>query len=131
MPVSFTGAEPPDQQRRFPRRLIMPRLLLRPPIIMPRREERRHTVRRIALLRREERRLPLRRIALLRLDPFISIYNIEMKRTRILAILLAVVAVFLTGLGGAMDFSKAGLTKTHAWNDGHFLMLFAIFMILL
>lgn len=98
------GANPPDQQRR--------------PL---RREERRL---RLLLLRRDLR-------AALRLELAISIYYIEMKRTRLLAILLAVAAVFLTGLGGAMDFSKAGLTKTHAWNDGHFLMLFAIFMLLL
>jgi ABC-type glycerol-3-phosphate transport system substrate-binding protein len=54
-----------------------------------------------------------------------------MKRSRLLAILLAVAAVFLTGLGGAMDFKRDGITKTHAWNDGHFLILFAIFMLLL
>lgn len=54
-----------------------------------------------------------------------------MKEARWLAILLAVAAVFLTGLGGAMDFWKEGVTKTHAWNDGHFLILLAIFLVLL
>ena len=46
------------------------------------------------------------------------------------AITLAILAVILTGLGGILDATKNGyyLTKQHAWNDGIFLMLLAIFV---
>jgi len=39
------------------------------------------------------------------------------------------VALIATGLGGALDIIENGrITKEHAWNDGLFLMLFAIFL---
>ena len=49
------------------------------------------------------------------------------------AISLAVLAIILTGLGGLVDMTKSGyyITKQHAWNDGIFVMLLAIFVLLL
>ena len=40
-----------------------------------------------------------------------------------------IVAIIMTGLGGMLDITRrqrfAGLTKTHLWNDGIFLLLLA------
>jgi hypothetical protein len=37
----------------------------------------------------------------------------------------------VTGLGGALDMIENGsITKEHAWNDGLFMMLLAIFLAL-
>ena len=58
-----------------------------------------------------------------------------MKQARTLAFVLVAVAVLMTGVGGLMDAWKGGypptfaITKQHAWNDGIFLMLLAIFLV--
>ena len=55
-----------------------------------------------------------------------------MKTTRLLAMILVAIAVLLTGLGGFMDAWRDGsfqISKQHAWNDGVFLMLVAIFLV--
>jgi hypothetical protein len=54
-----------------------------------------------------------------------------MKVTRLIAIVLAIVAVILTTIGGSLDAWRRGelvISKQHAWNDGTFLMLAAIFL---
>jgi hypothetical protein len=44
---------------------------------------------------------------------------------------VVLVAVIATGLGGALDMiEKGSITKEHAWNDGLFMMLLAIFLAL-
>jgi len=56
-----------------------------------------------------------------------------MKAAHWFAIFIAILAVILTGLGGAMDAWKGHnikITKEHAWNDGIFLILLAIFVVL-
>ena len=56
-----------------------------------------------------------------------------MKFTRTLAFLLVIIAILLTGFGGIVDMLNppltVRLTKEHAWNDGIFLMLIAIFLV--
>jgi hypothetical protein len=51
-----------------------------------------------------------------------------------LAIVVIIVSLFLTGMGGVADMfgSSASLrfTKEHAWNDGVYLALVAIFLVL-
>ena len=48
---------------------------------------------------------------------------------RFLLWIVGLVALIATGLGGALDIiEKGSITKEHAWNDGLFLMLFAIFL---
>ena len=44
------------------------------------------------------------------------------------ALVLLVIALILTGIGGWMDmsYSKWQLTRQHLWNDGLFLALLAI-----
>jgi hypothetical protein len=44
------------------------------------------------------------------------------------AVILLVIAFFLTGLAGIMDMSynKYQITRQHAWNDGIFLGIIAI-----
>jgi hypothetical protein len=57
-----------------------------------------------------------------------------MKTTRIVALCLVVLAVAMTSLGGALDALRGGeivISKQHAWHDGMFLMLLAIFLMLL
>ena len=45
--------------------------------------------------------------------------------------IVVLVAVIATGLGGALDIIENGkITKEHAWNDGLFLILLAIFLAL-
>jgi uncharacterized membrane protein len=56
-----------------------------------------------------------------------------MKTTRIVAIVLAIVAVFLTALGGILDAWRGDrliISKQHAWHDGIFLLLLALFLII-
>ena len=50
----------------------------------------------------------------------------------LLAIVLFAVALILTGLGGWSDMlgRPVVVTKQHAWNDGMFLLLAAIFVLL-
>jgi NhaP-type Na+/H+ or K+/H+ antiporter len=52
---------------------------------------------------------------------------------QILAIVAFVFAFVFTGVGGWSDMmgSELRITKQHAWNDGIFLMLGAIFLLLL
>lgn len=56
-----------------------------------------------------------------------------MKFTRALAFLLVIIAMLLTGFGGIVDMFNPPLTirvtKEHAWNDGIFLVLVAIFLV--
>jgi hypothetical protein len=63
----------------------------------------------------------------------ISTIYIEMKFARILAFLLVIIAILLTGFGGILDMfnppTTLRLTKEHAWNDGIFLVLVAIFLV--
>lgn len=59
-----------------------------------------------------------------------------MKAARALAFLFVALAVLMTGFGGVLDAWKGGypptftLTKQHAWNDGIFLILLAIFLVI-
>ena len=54
-----------------------------------------------------------------------------MKFGRSLLWILVLIALVATGLGGALDMiEKGSITKEHAWNDGLFLMLLAIFLAL-
>ena len=54
---------------------------------------------------------------------------------RELALVCIIVAIIMTGLGGMLDITRrqrfAGLTKTHLWNDGIFLLLLANAFLLL
>jgi len=51
--------------------------------------------------------------------------------SRSLLWILVLIALVATGLGGALDMiENGGLTKEHAWNDGLFMMLLAIFLAL-
>ena len=58
-----------------------------------------------------------------------------MKVQRTLALIIASVAVLMTGIGGTLDSWKGGgtfvITSQHAWHDGMFLMVLAIFLLLL
>ena len=56
-----------------------------------------------------------------------------MKVTKILGVLVLVIAVLMTGFGGLLDMSqnKFQFTERHAWNDGLFLAVVAIALILL
>ena len=52
--------------------------------------------------------------------------------SRSLLWILVLIALVATGLGGALDMIENGrLTKEHAWNDGLFMMLLAIFLALI
>jgi hypothetical protein len=50
-----------------------------------------------------------------------------------LAIVAFVLALVFTGVGGVSDImgSELRISKQHAWNDGIFLMLGAIFLLML
>lgn len=50
-----------------------------------------------------------------------------------LAIVSVVVALAVTGMGGWIDMTGRPIfvTKQHAWNDGIFMVLLAIFFVLL
>lgn len=67
-------------------------------------------------------------------EPFPTSF-IEMKAQRVVALILAVVAALLTATGGLLDSWRGGgsfvLTSQHAWHDGMFLLLLAIFLLLL
>lgn len=57
-----------------------------------------------------------------------------MKPLKTVAIILIIVATILTGLGGILDMCQSSafsLTKQHAWNDGLFLAIVAVFLLLL
>jgi hypothetical protein len=62
-----------------------------------------------------------------------------MKASRAVAFFLVAMALIMTGAGGMMDmlFSSSGsrggglyISREHAWNDGQFLVLLAIFIVL-
>jgi hypothetical protein len=54
-----------------------------------------------------------------------------MKFGRSLLWILVLVALVATGIGGALDMiENGGITKEHAWNDGLFMILLAIFLAL-
>lgn len=51
-----------------------------------------------------------------------------------LAILLLILSLFLTGAGGLADIlgiNRFGISKEHAWNDGIYLILVSIALLLL
>ena len=51
--------------------------------------------------------------------------------SRSLLWILVLLALVATGLGGALDMIEHGsITKEHAWNDGLFMILLAIFLAL-
>ncbi len=55
-----------------------------------------------------------------------------MKSTKLAAIFVMVIAILMTGLGGSLDILKKGtITRKHAWNDGLFLAILAVFLLLL
>ena len=58
-----------------------------------------------------------------------------MKVTRVLAFIIMSVAILMTGVGGMMDSWKGDgmlrITSHHAWNDGLFLAVLAVFLLLL
>lgn len=50
----------------------------------------------------------------------------------VLALILFGLSVFATAAGGMMDLVQTGgLTKRHAWSDGIYLVLAAVFVLLL
>ncbi len=55
-----------------------------------------------------------------------------MRPLQIAALILMSVAIVLTGLGGTLDmYSNAfHITKKHMWNDGLFMGLLAIFVLI-
>lgn len=54
-----------------------------------------------------------------------------MKSEQTLLWALVFIALLVTGIGGALDIAeKKTITKEHLWNDGLFLMLFAVFLAL-
>ena len=56
-----------------------------------------------------------------------------MKSLKLAAIVLLVVAVLMTGLGGLIDIVRNDfrITREHSWNDGLFLVVLAIALLLL
>jgi hypothetical protein len=54
-----------------------------------------------------------------------------MRPFRIAALILMTVAIVLTGLGGTLDmYSNREITKKHIWNDGVFMGILAVFILL-
>jgi hypothetical protein len=55
------------------------------------------------------------------------------QQLRYLALVAFVLALLMTALGGLQDMTgkTVVLTKEHSWNDGIFLMLGAIFLLIL
>jgi uncharacterized membrane-anchored protein len=54
-----------------------------------------------------------------------------MKTERTFLWIIVFVALLMTGIAGALDIAeKKTITKEHLWNDGLFIMLFAIFIVL-
>lgn len=57
-----------------------------------------------------------------------------MKALKQVAVVLLIIATLLTGIGGWLDMygqSALQFTKQHAWNDGLFLAIVAVFLLLL
>lgn len=56
-----------------------------------------------------------------------------MSALRQIAVVILIIAVLMTSVGGLTDFLQNDyrITKRHAWNDGIFLVMFAIALILL
>lgn len=56
-----------------------------------------------------------------------------MKPTRVAAFLVMLIAVIMTGFGGLQDMLKSNfqISRHHAWNDGIFLAILAVFLLLL
>jgi hypothetical protein len=56
-----------------------------------------------------------------------------MKPLKLAAIVLLVAAVLMTGLGGLIDILQHdfSITREHSWNDGMFLVVLAIALLLL
>lgn len=56
-----------------------------------------------------------------------------MRPLKLAAIVLLVAAVLMTGLGGMLDMVKNDfrITREHSWNDGLFLVVVAIALLLL
>ena len=56
-----------------------------------------------------------------------------MKPLKLTAIVLILVAVLMTGLGGLMDMIQHDfrITREHSWNDGLFLVILAIALLML
>ncbi len=56
-----------------------------------------------------------------------------MKPLRIVAIVMISIALLMTGIGGLLDIVKSDykISREHAWNDGMFLVLVAISVLLL
>ena len=51
---------------------------------------------------------------------------------RQLAIVLFIVSLIATGIGGTMDLLRTGtVSREHAWNDGIYLILAAVFLLML
>lgn len=56
-----------------------------------------------------------------------------MKSLKLAAIVLLVAAVLMTGLGGLIDIVRNDfrITREHSWNDGLFLVVLAIALLML
>lgn len=55
-----------------------------------------------------------------------------MRWLRNLAIFVFVASLLMTGLGGSLDMIRTGqITRKHAWNDGLYLAIVAVFLLLL
>jgi len=56
-----------------------------------------------------------------------------MKPLKLAAIVLLLIAVLMTGLGGLLDIVQHDfrITREHSWNDGLFLVILAIALLLL
>lgn len=55
-----------------------------------------------------------------------------MRPFRIAALIVMTVAIVLTGLGGTLDMysNRLHITKKHIWNDGLFMGILAVFILL-
>jgi hypothetical protein len=55
-----------------------------------------------------------------------------MRPLRILACVLIIIAVLLTGTGGLLDMTAHDfqITRRHMWNDGLFMAILAVFVLL-
>jgi hypothetical protein len=56
-----------------------------------------------------------------------------MKPLKLAAIVLILIAILMTGLGGILDMvqHEYWITREHSWNDGLFLVVLAIALLLL
>ena len=66
------------------------------------------------------------------LGPILQDYHTEMKPLKFLAVILLIIAFVMTAIGGLMDMSynEWKMTRQHLWNDGLFLGLLAIVILL-